>query len=325
MKVKFFLLFFSLISCCSCTNDLNYMEVNLSNGFVAQVAVSSFLSADSTVNINCSSTQVAYSKKSIAAPTIEKAIFEDKTKNTSYTLTSMNKNNSILLFIPDIKPQKGSIYKVTIETTNPTQIISVVDTMPSHEVTIADIKISPIRKTTSYLGSVSFIPNIENYTNYYELVVWQQDTDDESFTSYNPFNQLNIKTNDKLITREGYYPNVFLLEAEYPKSLLFRLNKQNQNVSINFEYSAGGGYYAGSTYTWNHNIKVQLRTVSYAYFQYRTSLYKQKYVAEGDLLYGMASPVKVYSNVDGGVGIFGSYCGTDTIVFVEGRTNIEKE
>lgn len=325
MKSDTLILFILIVCFFACTNDIHNIEVDLSEGFSVEVAVSAFLSPDSTILINCASTQVAFSKQPISLPKIERAVFKDISNDISYPLIMTNTDNSVLLSIPDIKLQKSNIYQIKIETTDPARIISVIDTMPAHEVAITDIKISPIRKTTSYLGSVSFIPNTENLTNYYELVVWKQDVDDESFVSVNAFSQLNIKTNDKLITREGYYPNVFLLEAKYPQSLLFRLNQQNQNLSINFEYSAGGGYHAGLTYTWDHNLKVQLRTVSYAYFQYKSSLYKQKYAAEGDLLYGMASPVKVYSNINGSVGVIGSYCKTDTLVFVEGRTNIEKE
>jgi hypothetical protein len=326
MKSETLPLFILSVCLFACTNDLQNTEVDLSEGFSTEVAVSAFLSPDSTIKINCTSTQVAFSKEPISAPTIEKAVFEDLSNGISYPLMKMNTNNVVTLYIPDIKPGKSNIYQIKIKTIDPVRIISVIDTMPAHKVTITDISISPIRKTTSYLGSVSFIPNTENLTNYYELIAWQQNTDNESFASNNPFNQLSLKTNDKLITREGYYPNIFLFEAAYPQSLLFKLKKQqNQNVTINFEYSAGEGYYAGSTYTWNHNIKIQLRTVSYAYFQYKTSLYKQKYAAEGDLLYGMASPVRVYNNINGGYGILGTYCKTDTTVNVEGRTNIEKE
>lgn len=326
MKSKTLPLFILSVCLFACTNDIRNTEVDLSEGFCPEVAVSAFLNPDSLISISCTSTQVAFSKEPISAPTIEKAVFEDLSNGLSYPLIKMNTDHVVTLNIPDIKPLKSNIYQLKIKTTDPVRIISVIDTMPAHEVNITDISISPIRKTTSYLGFVSFIPNAENLTNYYELIAWQQNTDGGSLASNNPFNQLSLKTNDKLITREGYYPNIFLLEAAYPQSLLFKLDKQqHQNISINFEYNAGEEYHAGSTSTWDHNIKVQLRTVSHAYFQYKTSLYKQKYAAEGDLLYGMASPVRVYSNVKGGYGILGTYCKTDTTIHVEGRTNIEKE
>ena len=85
------------------------------------------------------------------------------------------------------------------------------------------------------------------------------------------------------------------------------------------------GQSGSSINTWDENIKVQIRSVSYSYFQYKTSLYKQIYAAEGDLLYGMAAPVKVKGNIIGGLGILGSYCKVDSTVFVAGRTHIENE
>jgi len=60
-------------------------------------------------------------------------------------------------------------------------------------------------------------------------------------------------------------------------------------------------------------------------FKYKTTLCTQEYAAQGDLLYGMPEPVKVFSNIKGGLGIMDSYCKTDTTIWVEGRPNVDKD
>ncbi|MFA5046327.1 MAG: DUF4249 family protein [Paludibacter sp.] len=313
------ILYFTL----SCSSGLEPVEIDLSDGFKPQITVSSFLNPDSVVNILLAPTQAAYSIKISALPQITSSIIKNLTTNTTYHLINNAVKNNIFLTTSEFIPLKGSIYSIKIETNNPLQTIEATDTLPSNEVKITDVKIDPIRKTTSYLGKVIFIPLNEKQTKYYELVLFVQDM--SAIIKPQPFYQISLKSKDQLITREDYYPNLLLLGAEDPCSLLFRLNSQNEEISLNFEYGSGEGQSGSSINTWDQNIKVQIRSVSYSYFQYKTSLYKQIYAAEGDLLYGMASPVKVKGNIIGGLGILGSYCKVDSTVFVAGRTHIENE
>jgi len=313
------ILYFTL----SCSSGLEPVEIDLSEGFKPQITVSSFLNPDSVVYIKFGLTQAAFSTKVLALPQITSSIIEDLTTNTTYYLTSNAVKNNIFLSTSEFIPQKGSIYSMKIETKNPQQTIEATDTVPDNELKITDVKIEPIRKTISYLGKIKFISLNEKQTNYYELVLFAQDL--AALEQPQPSYQISLKSKDQLVTREDYYPNLLLLGAEDPGSLLFRLDSQSQEISLNFEYSTGEGQSGSTIYTWDENIKVQIRSVSYSYFQYKTSLYKQIYAAEGDLLYGMASPVKVKGNIIGGLGILGSYCKVDSTVFVAGRTHIENE
>ena len=307
----------------SCSSGLEPVEIDLSDGFEPQIAVSSFLNPDSLVNIKIVQTQAAFSTKVSAFPQITSSIIKDLTTNTTYHLISNIIKNDIFLTTSEFIPKKGSIFSIKIETKNPQQTIEATDTVPNNEVKITDVKIEPIRKTISYLGKITFTPNNVHQTNYYELILFAQDM--SAIIKHQPFYQIGIESKDQLVTRENYYPNLLLLGAEDPSSLIFRLDSQNREVSLNFEYSTGEGQSGSSINTWDENIKVQIRSVSYSYFQYKTSLYKQIYAAEGDLLYGMAAPVKVKGNIIGGLGILGSYCKVDSTVFVAGRTHIENE
>ena len=323
MKLKSILNLAILCFTFSCNSGLEPVEIDLSDGFKPQVCMSSFLNPDSVVYIKLGLTQASFSTKISALPQITSSVISDLTINASYRLLGNVVKNDMFLTTSGFIPQKGSIYSIKIETKNPSQIIEATDTVPNNEVRITDIKIEPIRKSTSYLGKVKFIALNKKQTNYYELVLFAQDL--AALEQPQPFYQIGLKTKDQLVTREDYYPGLLLLGATDPSSLLFRLDSQNNEISLNFEYSTGEGQSGSSINTWDENIKVQIRSVSYSYFQYKTSLYKQIYAAEGDLLYGMAAPVKVKGNIIGGLGILGSYCKVDSTVFVAGRTHIENE
>lgn len=320
MHIKITALVSFLLSLYSCTTDLYKVDIDLSKGFEPQIAVTSILNPDSAINLSCMSTVVAYSNKPANVPVINKAILYDITNSNVYELSKNSKIQSVLLSLNNFKPKQGSVYKVVLETSNPIANIVITDTVPLLKPTITNVEITSIQNTTDFLGTVNFFPVVSESTVYYELVIFYQR---QGLLIPNPaelFWQTTLKTSDRIVTQEDYYPSLLLLEAEQPQSLLFRMDKNNTIKTINFEYSAGSQGYWGHISSIDNNLRIELRVVSYNYFRYKTSLYKQRYAAEGDLLYGMSAPVKVYSNVSGGVGILGSYCKTDTTVFVEGKT-----
>jgi len=320
MQKTIFLKVLFLFSLNSCTTDLYKVDIDLSEGFEPQIAVTSVLNPDSAINLSCILTVVAYSNKQTNAPVINKAILYDITNSNVYELSKKSKNQSVLLSLNDLKPMQGGIYKVVLDISNPTASIVITDTVPLLKPTITDVKISSIQNTVDFFGTVNFIPVVSERTVYYELVIYCQR---QGLLIPNPaeqYWQTTLKTSDRIVTQEDYYPSLLLLEAENPQSLLFRMDKNNIINTINFEYDAGSHGYWGHISSIDNNLRIELRVVSYNYFRYKTSLYKQRYAAEGDLLYGMSAPVKVYSNVSGGVGILGSYCKTDTTVYVEGKT-----
>lgn len=300
------------------------VDVVLSNNFTRQVAISSFMNPNSAIEICLTSNQIAFSKKINPLPEIISSTITDIIREQTSNLTTIIENEKIYLRSDSFHPQKGGIYSIKITTKNPSAIIVATDTIPIQEVQLINILNIPTKNEITHSCTVSFIPSQNEKVSYYELIMYKQ-----NLQTIEPsrFSQSVIKSNDQLITREDYYPNVFLLEAESPSSLLFRVESSSNLVTINFEYDApyaiknNGGL---SYYTFDHNIKIELRTVSRSYFKYKTTLYTQKYAAEGDLLYGMPEPVKVFSNVAGGLGIIGSYCKSDTTIWVAGRQNLNQ-
>ncbi len=323
MKTKIIILIVSVQFFLSCDSDMYPVEVDLSKDYVPEVVISSFLNPDSSIKVLLGSNQIAFSKTLKPTPNIISATITDVINNLTYPLSTQTKKDKLYLISNELKPKLGGIYKIRVETKNPTAIVEVTDTVPSQEVKIVHLKNNPIKNEFSHSCSFSFIPVQSSKIIYYELVLYSQDLQSIEPAQYH---QTTIKSNDYLITREDYYPEVFMLEAGYPISLLFRLDSIKDIVNINFVYDApvvSNGMFYKSTF--NHNIIVQLRTVSSSYFRYKTSLYKQEYAALGDLLYGMPEPVKVFSNIKGGLGIMGSYCKTDTSIWVAGRPDISKD
>ncbi len=299
------------------------VEVDLSKDYVPQVVVSSFLNPDSSVKVLVGSNQIAFSKTIKPTPDIISATITDVNNNLIFRLSTYTNKEKLYLISNDLKPKQGGVYKIRVETKNPTAIVEVTDTVPSQKVKIVQLKNNPIKKDFLHSCSFSFIPVQSPKVVYYELVLYKQHLQTIEPDQYH---QTTIKSNDYLITREDYYPDVFMLEANNPISLLFRLDSIKDIVNINFVYDAPfvtNGVPIISTF--DHNIKIQLRTVSRSYFKYKTTLCTQEYAAQGDLLYGMPEPVKVFSNIKGGLGIMGSYCKTDTTIWVAGRPNVDKD
>ncbi len=318
-----FPLFILIVLFTSCDSNMYPVEVDLSEDFVPEVVISSFLNPDSSVKVLVGSNQIAFSKTIKPNPNIISATITDVNNNQIYNLSTYANKEKLYLISNDLKPKQGGIYKIRVETKNPTAIVEVTDTVPSQEVKIIELKNNPIKSEYSLSCSFSFIPVQSPKVIYYELVLYKQYL---HTIDHQPFHQSDIKSNDYLITREDYYPDVFMLEAENPLSLLFRIDSIKDIVNINFVYDAPfvtNGVPIISTF--NHNIKIQLRTVSRSYFKYKTTLYTQEYAALGDLLYGMPEPVKVFSNIKGGLGIIGSFCKTDTTIWVAGRPNVDKD
>ncbi len=323
MKTKIIILIVSVQFFLSCDTNMYPVEVDLSKDFVPEVVISSFLNPDSTVKVLAGSNQIAFSKTIKPTPGIISATITDVNNNIIYHLSTQTKKDKLYLISNDLKPKLGGVYKIRVETKNPTAIVEVTDTVPNQEVKIVHLKNNPIKNEYSHSCSFSFIPVQSPKVIYYELVLYTQHL---QTTEPSQFHQSGISSNDQLITREDYYPDVFMLEADSPSSLLFRLDSVRDVVTINFEYFPP--VIQTSTLfnsTFDHNIIVQLRTVSSSYFKYKTSLYKQEFAALGDLLYGMPEPVKVFNNITGGLGILGSYCKTDTTIWVAGRPDINKD
>ncbi len=138
--------------------------------------------------------------------------------------------------------------------------------------------------------------------NYYEIIVVNSlspdiDQDDASAM---------LKADNPIITSESYYPSLMEFDKEPPKSLLFSdksFNGQMINISV-FYHNAAYNFESSLSY---HRVTIYLRNVSPEYYTYKTRLMEHLYALDENVLYGSGEPVQVYSNIEQGYGLFGSY------------------
>lgn len=303
----------------ACGLELTKVDINLEDGFIPEVAVSGYLIPDSLVNLHLIMTRAAYSTHNTKA-TLKSATIERVSDNQIFILSQNQKINYVELLSKELKPIAGEIYKMRIETQTPTSVIESIDTIPA-STPILDAEILPVEKSSNQFGRIKFKPNVNSIeTTFYELAILI--CDKSSLQPTNIFYQIPITTNNQIVTREDYYPSLLLIGAFEPQSLLFKLTNLDEIVNISFLYRSGAIQSSKGISSLNHELKIELRSVSYSYFKYKTSLYKQINAANGDLLYGMATPVVVTGNIKGGLGIFSGYSKSDTIISVAGRTGL---
>lgn len=312
--------FITIVLLSACGLDFTKVDINLDDSFVPEAAVSSFLIPDSLVTMKLVMTQAAYSR------TYSDAVFKSGTiesvlDNQTYVLSGRSLKDYVELYSKELKPVAGGIYKMRIETQHPNSVLESTDTIPANT-PILDAEILPVEKSSNQLGRITFKPNsVATGTLYYEIAILS--CDKSSLQPTNIFFQIPITSNDQIVTHEDYYPSLLLIGAIEPQSLLFRISNPKNKVSIGFIYRSGSGWSsAKGNYTGDHDIRIELRSVSNAYFNYKTSLYKQINAANGDLLYGMAAPVTVTGNIKGGLGVFAGYSKSDTTISVAGRTGL---
>lgn len=136
-------------------------------------------------------------------------------------------------------------------------------------------------------------------TNYYEIMVLGYGQENDKYM---------LTTNDKVITSESYYPSPILMDALLPERLLFsdkQINGQTHTVEMTYYPPQGGNIdYLNIS---PHQIFLSFRSVSEAYYLYYTTLFKHFNSRRADMLFGIAEPSPVYTNIQNGHGVFAGY------------------
>ncbi len=156
--------------------------------------------------------------------------------------------------------------------------------------------------TTLYSEANIEFKDPEEETNYYEIVVVNSGYPDIDQV----FKSAVLKTNNPIITSESYYPSLMEFDKEPLKSLFFSdktFNGQKINLSVFYENEA----YDKTDLLAHHRITIYLRNVSPEYYTYKTRLIEHLHALQENVLYGSGEPVPVYSNIEHGYGLFGSY------------------
>jgi len=150
----------------------------------------------------------------------------------------------------------------------------------------------------------------ENEENFYEFQI----TDD----SYGYLGK-RIFSDEPAIKSETYYPTLLAIGKQYPQYLPFKdkLLKRGTN-KLRINYYAPMSTNKDSILT--HLIFIHFNTISENYYNYRTSLLKQSYNIESDILYGQSEIINVHSNIIDGYGIFAGYTNDiKTLIIYDGK------
>ncbi len=164
-----------------------------------------------------------------------------------------------------------------------------------------------------------FMPNQKKQVSYYEFFVKVTEYGAGATLSYREIERVYLETTSSLITAEDYYPSNPAVDELGPLSLLFKCKDANDSITIDFSYDTSFIGDLDSLYIPNHDLRIELREVSYSYYRYMTTYYCQQYAIDGNYIYGMPAPVTVYSNVENGAGIFAAYNSLSTTFYVKAK------
>jgi len=312
MRSIFYILIFLLVGC------EEIVEFNTNATHDPSIVVSSYFSPLESPGVYVTHTQPAYYSYAPRLNDIQASI-ECVNSGNAYILSPTNGIGHINFSSDEMVFSEGGIYKVIVTQNN--TITHATDTIP-YPASIHGVTVHPISNDFSYQVSLSINPSAHNFdNNFFEVAVylaevWDSSQEIEFYENPNP-----LKSFNPIITREDYYPDLMLIGSGHPETLLFRIEGSAKTVKIDFQYETSSSWNPLTGYFFpEHYVKVEMRSVSKAYFNYKTSLYRQKYAMEGDFLYGIAPPVTVISNILGGYGVFAGYSKTDTVLHVPSRS-----
>ncbi len=221
-------------------------------------------------------------------------------------------SNTSLLNIP---LNEGAIYRLNVEIDN--KVFNINDTLPIAAENISDsITLYAGIDEDGFIKSMITITFKDNpdYNNYYEIQLRNSALNEE--TNY------YITSDDPSITTESYYPTNFSSEVANPKYLPFSdelFNGETKQINVYYTPTTNND----GTKVKDHVVNIIFKTTSQAYYNYRTSLIQQSYSNMGNILYGIGEPISVYSNIDGGLGIFAA--ASQKIITEKIITDVDKD
>jgi len=135
--------------------------------------------------------------------------------------------------------------------------------------------------------------------NFYEILILRDQ---------NEMNMSKLYSSDPVITSEGYYPSLVAFDAKQPDRLLFSDKLINGRMhKFDITYRAPLSIIGGVRYINPHLIFLLLRNVSEDYYHYYTTLLKQRNALRPEILFGVAEPSTIFSNIQNGYGVFAGY------------------
>ena len=121
-----------------------------------------------------------------------------------------------------------------------------------------------------------------------------------------------MKNTDPVLTSTG------LLDYE-PKTLIFNdnlFNCKDISIKVNYAIEAAGRPKIGDGPEYRYNLLISFRSISESYYLYKQKQIVYLFSLQSDIFTGASEPVQLYSNVNGGYGIFAGYSSDDRIINV---------
>ncbi len=300
IKIKLQLIAFALLSFFSCNFYETEMPIDLPAPKPKLVVHSTFTpftppSVKNFAVLVSQNTEVFDTLKVAPIPDATVRLFVDG------QLKLFMKYDKISGYMADFFPKAGIEYSISVEKEG-FETVTTKGTIPS-KVAIKNCELTPFagldndNHAFSRL-SVTFADPADQ-TNYYEIMVLGYGQEKDKY---------RLTTNDKIITSESYYPSPVLMDADLPKRLLFSdrlINGKSHTVEMTFH--ANQALIRGKLYMTPNYLFIAFRSVSKDYYLYYTSLLKHSYNRRSDMLFGIAEPSPVYTNIQNGYGLFAGY------------------
>jgi len=310
-KISLFIFLFSALFSC------DYQLVESHENIAPQVAVSSFFTPDSLFRVKVEPVTDAFTSLSNS--------FEvKKVKVTNMKTDEVFQLEAESVFSPiytstKVIPKPGDIFKVEAFTDGNDEPVTAIDTIPDEKPYFRLIK-TGVTSCAPYgmdndinikpMAIIKFMPNSKKEISYYEFFVVVTEYGNK-FSHWSPTTeQVNLETTSAMITAEDYYPSNPVVDEVGPLSLPFKCINMQDSATIDFSYFTTVSSYKDTFYTCDIDLTIELREVSCAYYKYMTSLYNQQYAIDGNYIYGTPGPIKVFSNVENGTGVFAGYTST---------------
>ncbi|MCF8360864.1 MAG: DUF4249 domain-containing protein [Prolixibacteraceae bacterium] len=311
----FWVLFFLLFSCSS-----PFPETK-SGTEIPALAVSSFFSPDSLFIVKIDPIKNTFNNKKEGYLKIDEVMLTSLSTNEQFALQKID-GSSFLYTSPLVRLKKGGKYKIEVFNDSIDEVISATDSIPKFKPSF-NLLSTGVRIERNAMGDASLVnatfvillvPPKNKIRSYYELSIFTKTyvPELEYIPDYEV--QVGLESTSNLITTECYYPSGTSIDVSIPPSLLFATPSDADSILIDFIYCPEISL---PDVLSEHDLRIELRCVSYAYYRYKTALYKQRNAIRGDMVYGAASPVIVPSNVENGTGIFAGYTASVRDTFIE--------
>jgi len=303
----------------------NYSSFKATELEEPKVAVSSFFSPDSVLRVKIAPVVDAFTDSSKTLDVKEVKVTNQKTGQVAY-LEKEDSSESVYTSAQLI-PALGDVLKLEVQTNASDEPIVAIDsicaTVVPFQLVSTGVNVDDRSKGNNiecYIhrtGIIRFLPVGDEAPQYYELNVYVENIEEDLSVSFRREHQVSLTSSTSIVTSEDYYPSKTAIASYNPHSLLFKCISGKDSVSVDFVY---GSIMIGSSSGWKscaHNLRIELRRVSYAYYKYTTALAKQENAMIGDVLYGGAPPVMIPTNIENGTGVFAGYNATEYKIFLD--------